>query len=385
MNETPNAHPALLPAGLADILPPEAERQARSAEVIMDCFAAHGYERVTPPLLEFEDSLFAGSGAATAEQTFRLMDPESQRMMGLRADTTPQIARLATSRLADAPRPLRLTYCGPVLLVRGTQMQPERQLSQAGIELIGPDLAAADAEIILTAIAALKAVGLEDLSVDLTIPRLAPMLLGELPARLHFDLAHALDRKDAAAVAELGGAQAGLLLKLLEASGPAARAVPALLAAGLPEAVRSQAKRLAETVKAVRAVLPDVKLTVDPVEFRGYRYHTGVAMTIFATGQQMELGRGGRYLCGDAEPATGVTLYPERIIRLARPMALRFRLYVPFGTSPAEAAAARSQGYATVAGLAPNSAPEREARRLYCSHLLRDGKIQALLEETEKT
>ncbi|MDE2240554.1 MAG: ATP phosphoribosyltransferase regulatory subunit [Rhodospirillales bacterium] len=378
MNETPTTHPALLPAGLTDVLPPEAERQARSAEAIMDCFAAHGYQRVTPPLLEFEDSLFAGSGAATAEQTFRLMDPESQRMMGLRADTTPQIGRLATSRLASAPRPLRLAYSGPVLLVRGTQMQPERQLSQAGIELIGNDTAAADAEIILTAIAALEAAGLKDLSVDLTIPRLVPSLLDAVPAHLHPALAHALDRKDAAAVAELGGAQTELLLQLLDASGPAARAVPALMAAGLPEAGRAQAARLAEVVAAVQEVLPGLPLTVDPVEFRGYRYHTGISMTIFATGQQMELGRGGRYLCGDAEPATGITLFPDHIIRLAPPVALRPRLYLPHGTSAAQAQKARAEGYATVPGLARAAAPGDEARRLGCTHLFFDGVITAL-------
>ncbi len=378
MNETPTTHPALLPAGLADVLPPEAERQARSAEAIMDCFAAHGYQRVTPPLLEFEDSLFAGSGAATAEQTFRLMDPESQRMMGLRADTTPQIGRLATSRLAAAPRPLRLAYCGPVLHVRGTQMQPERQLSQAGIELIGNDTAAADAEIILTAIAALEAVGLKDLSIDLTIPRLVPGLLEEVPPHRHPALAHALDRKDAAAVAELGGAQTALLLKLLDASGPAARAVPALLEAGLPDSGLAQAGRLAEMVAAVRAVLPGLPLTVDPVEFRGYRYHTGISMTIFAAGQQMELGRGGRYLCGDAEPATGITLYPDSIIRLSPPVALRPRLYLPLGTSAEAARAARGQGYATVPGLAPEAAPGDEARRLGCTHLLFENVITAL-------
>jgi ATP phosphoribosyltransferase regulatory subunit len=378
MNETPTTHPALLPAGLTDVLPPEAERQARSAEAIMDCFAAHGYQRVTPPLLEFEDSLFAGSGAATADQTFRLMDPESQRMMGLRADTTPQIGRLATSRLTSAPRPLRLAYCGPVLLVRGTQMQPERQLSQAGIELIGNDTAAADAEIILTAIAALEAVGLKDLSVDLTIPRLVPSLLDTVPAYLHPALAHALDRKDAAAVAEFGRTQKELLLQLLDASGPAARTVPALMAAGLPETGRIQAARLAEVVAAVQEVLPGLPLTVDPVEFRGYRYHTGISMTIFATGQQMELGRGGRYLCGDAEPATGITLFPDHIIRLAPPVALRPRLYLPHGTSAAQAQKARAEGYATVPGLARAAAPGDEARRLGCTHLFFDGVITAL-------
>ena len=86
------------------------------------CSPRFGYQRVKPPLLEFEDSLLAGSGAAVAEQTFRLMDPDSQRMMGLRADTTPQVARIATTRLAGAPRPLRLSYAGQCLRVRGSQL-----------------------------------------------------------------------------------------------------------------------------------------------------------------------------------------------------------------------------------------------------------------------
>lgn len=378
MNDTQTIHPALLPAGLADLLPPEAEQQARAAEAIMDCFAAHGYQRVTPPLLEFEDSLFSGSGAATADQTFRLMDPESQRMMGLRADTTPQIARLATSRLTTMPRPLRLAYSGPVLLVRGTQMQPERQLSQAGIELIGPDTAVADAEIILTAVAALAKAGLNDLCIDLTIPRLVPTLLETLPPHLHPALAHALDRKDAAAVATLGGARTELLLALLEASGSVERAVPALRAIKLPSSARTQVKRLAEVVDAVRTVLPTLPLTVDPVEFRGYRYHTGISMTIFAASQNMELGRGGRYLCGNAEPATGITLYPDRIIRLAPPIELRPRLYLPHGTSPDAAHAARTAGYATVPGLEQHSSPADEARRLGCSHVFLNGSIAAL-------
>src|SRR5271167_5176404 len=136
-DEPPN--PALLPAGLRDLLPPDAETEASAVEALMNVFASHGYQRVKPPLLEFEDSLFAGAGAATADQTFRLMDPESQRMMGLRADTTPQVARIASTRLAAAPRPLRLCYAGQCLLVRGSQLAPDRQITQAGIELIGTD------------------------------------------------------------------------------------------------------------------------------------------------------------------------------------------------------------------------------------------------------
>src|SRR5580692_12149306 len=201
-DEPPNAlpNPGLLPPGLRDLLPPDAETEASAVEALMDVFAAHGYQRVKPPLLEFEDSLLAGSGAAVADQTFRLMDPESQRMMGLRADTTPQVARIATTRLAQAPRPLRLSYAGQCLRVRGSQLAPDRQVAQAGIELIGPDTPAADAEIVLVGAEALASVGLTRTSFDLTLPNLVPVLLDDagFAGATRAALARALDRKDAA-------------------------------------------------------------------------------------------------------------------------------------------------------------------------------------------
>ena len=179
MSDDVSNHRALLPAGLRDLLPPDAETEAGSVEALMEVFAAHGYQRVKPPLLEFEDSLLAGSGAAVAEQTFRLMDPDSQRMMGLRADTTPQVARIATTRLAQAPRPLRLSYAGQCLRVRGSQLAPDRQIAQAGIELIGCDNPAADAEIVLVGAEALASAGLLRTSFDLTLPTLVPVLLDD--------------------------------------------------------------------------------------------------------------------------------------------------------------------------------------------------------------
>jgi ATP phosphoribosyltransferase regulatory subunit len=105
---------ALLPAGLHDLLPPDAEREAALVERAMGVFRSHGYERVKPPLVEFEESLLSGVGRAWALQTFRLLDPESQRMMAIRADMTLQVARLSRSRLVKAPRPLRLSYAGEV-------------------------------------------------------------------------------------------------------------------------------------------------------------------------------------------------------------------------------------------------------------------------------
>ena len=376
-------NPALLPAGLRDLLPPDAETEASAVESWMDVFASHGYQRVKPPLVEFEDSLLAGSGAAVAEQTFRIMDPDSQRMMGLRADTTPQVARIATTRLGGSPRPLRLSYAGQCLRVRGSQLAPDRQIAQAGIELIGRDSPEADAEIVLVGAEALASVGLTRVSFDLTLPMLAPHLLDDAgvagPARSA--LARALDRKDAAAVTRHGGALAPVLNKLLLAAGPAERALEALAEVALPRAAKALADRLAAAVAAIRARAPGLRLTVDPVEFRGFRYETGVSVTIYAPGRHEELGRGGRYVCGEAEPATGLTLFPDAILRVAPKRDARVRVYVPGGTSQIEAASVRALGFATVAGLESTTDDTAEAARLGCTHILRDGAAVSLTEK----
>jgi ATP phosphoribosyltransferase regulatory subunit len=319
---------------------------------------------------------------AVAEQTFRLMDPVSQRMMGLRADTTPQVARIAATRLTHAPRPLRLSYAGQCLRVRGTQLAPDRQITQAGIELIGCDNPAADAEIVLVGAEALAAVGLTRISFDLTLPTLVPLLLddAEFQGDTRAGLARALDRKDATSVARLGGALAPTLTELLLAAGPADRALQALRQATLPPPARALAQRLAEAVEAIRCRAPTLRLTIDPVEFRGFRYETGVSVTIYAPGRHEELGRGGRYVCGDAEPATGLTLLPDAVLRAAPSRDPRHRLYVPLGAELDEAARLRRLGYATIAGLEPAGDAVAEAKRLRCSHILRNGTAVPLTE-----
>src|SRR3546814_2920519 len=118
---------ARLPAGLCDGLPPGAAFETEVGRLLREIFARHGYDQVAPPLVEFEDSFLSGTGAAMAHDSFRLMDPVSQHMMVVRSDLTPQVARIAMTRLAGAPRPLRLAYLGQVLLVRGRQLRPDRK------------------------------------------------------------------------------------------------------------------------------------------------------------------------------------------------------------------------------------------------------------------
>jgi len=378
---------ALLPAGLRDLLPPDAETEASAVEQVMEIFAGHGYQRVKPPLLEFEDGLLSGSGAAMADQSFRLMDPDTHRMMAVRADMTPQVARIATTRLAHSQRPLRLSYAGQCLRSRATGLMPDRQLAQAGIELIGPDSASADAEIVAVGAEALAALGLTRISFDLTMPTLVPALLddAEVSAEARRHLARALDRKDAAEVATHGGSLAATLTALLLAAGPADRALAALDDAALPHAVRILADRLAATVAAIQARAPGLKLTVDPVEFRGLKYHTGVCTTVYAPGRHEELGRGGRYLCADNEPATGLTLYPDAVLRAAPGRTAKPRVFIPLmpvsGPAGVDAPSLRAQGFATVAGLDPVADSEAEALRLGCTHVLTEGALRSLSAE----
>ncbi len=385
-NETSQA---LLPAGLTDLLPPEAGHSADIVERLLACFKQRGYQRVKPPLIEFEDQLLHGSAAALARQTFRLMDPISQRMMGLRADITMQVARIAASRLTNSPRPLRLCYAGDVFRVKGAQLRPERQFTQVGFELIGAPSAAADVETVLLAAGALREAGVERLSVDLSSPTLVPILIAgfDLAEDAQAALRQALDHKDAGAVAAAAGKQAALFAGLLAATGPAAPALKAIAALKLPKAARREAARLAEVARAILGAQPELGLTIDPVENRGLEYHTGVGFTIFAPGVRGELGSGGRYLAGvhngEPEPATGGTLYLEAILRALPKAIAQRRLFLPFGTADADGRTQRRAGWITLFGLDKGVDAEAEARRLGCTHLLVGGEPIELLKKED--
>ena len=378
------AEKGLLPAGLEDVLPPLAAHESAVVERLIASFQAQGYDRVKPPLLEFEEALLAGAGAAVAGQTFRLMDPVSQRMMGLRADMTPQVARIATTRLKNTPRPLRLCYGGQVLQVRGSQLRPERQFAQAGVELIGATDETGDAEVALLAIEALTALGVEELSVDLNLPPLVGALAADLglAAEQVAELRLALDRKDAAAVKDLAGDHAKLFQDLLRAAGPVDKALAALAKLKLPEAAAREVQHLADVVTLIREAAPQARLTIDPVEHRGFEYQTGISFILFARGVRGELGRGGRYEAsgpnGERESSTGFTLFMDTVLRALPAPAPAQRIFLPLGTSAEEGRRLRAEGWVTLAGLAAVDDLQAEARRLGCGHLLRDGEISEI-------
>ncbi len=373
-----------MPAGMSDGLPPNAGFEAQVSEALMAGFSRRGYERVKPPLIEFEDSLLSGNGAAMASRAFRLMDPVSEKMLGIRPDMTPQVSRIATTRLESAARPLRLSYTGQVLRVKGSQLSPERQFGQTGAELIGASGPKADAEVIVMAARALETLGIEGLCVDLCLPRLVPDITAPLALNEETQdmLRRALDRKNAADLSALEdklGAAHAVLSALLAAAGPAKDAMAKLTAIDLPADARAACSRLSDVLDLIGDDAPNLLITIDPVENRGFEYHTGVTFAFFAKGVRGELGRGGRYLAGNGEPATGVSLFMDSVLRaLPEPKSTERRLFLPSNTDEDTARCLRDKGWITVMDLNDTADAEAEAARLSCSHILVDGGVEKL-------
>jgi len=299
MKDIPNSN-ALLPSGFEDLLPPQAEKEYKAIATLMGVFSGFGYARVKPPMAEFEESLLApGPGAALAQETFRVMDPVTHRMMGMRSDITAQIARIALSRLSEEQRPLRLTYANDVIRTRASQARTQRQFTQVGCEMIGQDDAHSDIEICVVALKGLVALGLSGVSLDFALPRIVDDIFKVTKT----------DVKDIDALRH-------------ELAGPADQALPKLEKLKLPKEAKADVKRLRVVIDGVKAAidglgLSGVALTIDPVETRGFEYHNCLAFTIFASGVRGEIGRGGRYdiyeNSAPKESAAGFTFYMDTL------------------------------------------------------------------------
>ncbi len=340
----------LLPEGLRDRLPPQAEAAAALTANLMRVVGSHGYARVQPPLVEYEESLAGRLGGSTQRRDLmRFVDPVTQRTLAVRSDMTGQVGRIAATRLAHVPRPLRLSYAGPVLRVKGTQLTPEREMCQVGAELIGSDTVAAAVEVLGIAVEALTAAGLTGLSDDLTLPAIVPTLVSAvMPAEKIALLQSLLDMKDAGALAAEGFAH---WLPLMAVPGLLDTALPALRAfdhAGL------LGTRL-DGIAAVAAALGDrVRLTLDPTERHGFEYQSWLGFSIFGDRVRGEVGRGGSYRVmhdGADEPAVGFSVYVDGLVDAGLGDAGARTVALPFDTPAAVGERLRAAGWTTIAAL----------------------------------
>jgi ATP phosphoribosyltransferase regulatory subunit len=313
----------LLPEHIVDVLPAEARAIERLRRAILDLFESYGYELVAPPLLEYLESLLSGTGRDMDLATFKLVDQISGRMLGVRADHTPQVARI-DAHLLNREGVARLCYCGSVLHTVPAGMTKMREPIQIGAEMYGHAGLEADAEILGLMIAALKAAGVERIHIDLGHPGIYRALTEKsgLSAEDSEALFHAVQQKDAPRALELGGEVVASLTSL---AGPrdtivkARKLLPSLPAVGL---ALNALERLASLCEA-----PGVEISVDLAELGGFNYESGLVFAAFTPASPDAIARGGRYdevgaSFGRARPATGFTMDLRQLAALApRPAA----------------------------------------------------------------
>jgi ATP phosphoribosyltransferase regulatory subunit len=363
----------LLPEGLEDRLPQSAAAAARIERAALEAMDGWGYDRVRPPLIEFEKSMAARMSGFATRQMFRFVDPKSLRTLALRSDMTVQVGRIAATSLAGKPRPLRLCYAGQVARIAGDQLDPGREALQLGAELIGSDSAAAAGEIVELAIAALEAVGATGISVDFALPDLVDTLAAQefpLDAGQIAAVRRELDAKDAGALKDVGGAA---YLPLLYAAGPFEEAIGKLAQIDASGALASRIEGLKQIAGRVAT---RARLTLDPSERHGFEYKSWFGFTIYADGVRGTLGRGGTYRIGGTdEPATGFSLYPEELVEAVKAAEPRAdTVFLPLGHDRAAAARLRAEGWRTVAALSETDDPAA----LGCSHRLEGGAARPL-------
>jgi ATP phosphoribosyltransferase regulatory subunit len=293
---------AQLPKGARIYLPDEAARKRHVESRLFDVFRRWGYREVVTPTFEFSDVLEVGTDVAVQESMFKFVDRETGRMLALRADITPQIARVVATRLRDEPKPVRLAYVTNVFRYDEPRVSHYREFYQAGVELIGLEKPEAEVEIIAMAIEGLRALGLDRFQIDLGHPDFFRGLLEEVtgdPARGR-DIRAALARKDASTL--------GRIVEELAPPAAVAEAVLALPTLFGREIVLERAARFARTERATRALanLAEVyrllkiygladSVLLDLGEVRGFDYYSGLYFEAYISGFGASIAGGGRY------------------------------------------------------------------------------------------
>ena len=313
----------LLPEYIADALPQEAAQIERLRRAVLDLFRVHGYELVMPPMLEYLDSLLTGSGSDLTLRTFKLVDQLSGRTLGVHADMTPQVARI-DAHLLNRQGVTRLCYCDSVLHTLPASQSASREPIQLGAELYGYGGIEADIEAVRLMAGALKMAGTPASRIDIGHVGVFRALVqsADLDSEAEASILQLLQIKDIPGLREncanMAEPYRSAFMRLPELYGgadlldAAARELPAL-----PEITAAL-----QTMQRLQAAMPELPLSFDLADLRGYHYHNGVVFAAYYPGYPSAIARGGRYdgvgkVFGRARPATGFSMDLREVARLA--------------------------------------------------------------------
>ncbi len=335
----------LLPEGIEEVLPPQAEVLEQKRRALLDLYASWGYELVIPPFIEYLESLLTGTGDDLDLQTFKLTDQLNGRMMGVRADMTPQVARI-DAHLLRRDTPTRLCYMGTVLHTRPEGFAASRAPLQIGLELYGHAGIESDVEVFELMVRTLNQLGIQDVYFDLGHVGIYRALVSQagLNADQESQLFDALQRKARPEIKQmladwkLDATLAAMFVQLTELNGNESvldKARSTLAKAN--KSVLAAIDELAQIAAAIKQRLPDIALHYDLAELRGYHYHTGVVFAGFVPGKGQAIAQGGRYdgigkVFGNARPATGFSTDLKTLLALNPPSVVQSKgVFAPYG------------------------------------------------------
>lgn len=327
----------LLPEYIEDVLPAEAGRIEALRRALLDLFKVHGYQYVIPPMLEYMESLITGVGHDLDIATFKVVDQLTGRLMGVRADMTPQAARI-DAHLLNQQGITRLCYAGSVLRTKPDGLALTREPLQIGAELYGHSGIESDIEIQCLLIKALQTIGIEHIHIDFSHVNVFSSLIetSHISPQLEQELYVALQSKDQSSVATLtkGLEQSTreALLHLTELNGDQSILLKALQVLPATPTIKKALNDLTQVATVLDGL--DVSISFDLSELRGYHYHSGIVFAAYAQGYKGPLALGGRYdevgkSFGRARPATGFSLDLRGVVTALPPAQLPAAIFAP--------------------------------------------------------
>jgi ATP phosphoribosyltransferase regulatory subunit len=375
----------LLPEGIEEVLPPQASVLEALRRNLLDLYGRWGYDLVVPPFVEYVESLLSSTGGDLDLKTFKLTDQPTGRQLGIRADITPQAARIDAHQLRRES-PTRLCYLGTVLHTRSDGFAGSRAPMQVGAELYGHSGIESDLEILSLMMETLRAAGIEDLYLDLGHVGVFRSLARQagLEKQQELELFGALQRKAESEITalveemDIPSPLSSMFQVLPELSGDDALRRGRELLAAAGEEVLGALTTLEQLAARLSERLPGISLHYDLAELRGYHYHTGVVFAAFVPGLGQEIARGGRYddigrVFGRARPACGFSADLRTLLRLGKMVGREQEggIFAPWSEDPQllrRVDALRGEGLRVVCGL-----PDQQggAKEMGCNQVLK--------------
>lgn len=371
----------LLPEGFRDSLPSLAIKEFDIISKFVDLMNRNGYEFVKPPLLEFEKSLFFLNKNERNFNAFRVLDPLSQKMMGLRSDITTQIARIACSSLKKKTRPLRLSYFGEILKVKNTQLNISRQFTQLGAEFIGMDDSLDEVEIIKLVIMFLHKLKINKYTISFSMPSLFEAIckdfkLNESKKEI---LKQSYQNKNIVGLKEISKQIFNLSLVLVKSVGDFSENYKELKKFRFPIETQKEIDKFLHTLKSLKKNIPNVLFNIDPIEIDKFGYHNGVVFKFYSSGFQ-ELINGGNYNIND-ENCVGFSGLVENLIKeSSSKVGQRKKIFIPYDEKKVDRIKLVNNKYVILNGVKnprSNKAFE-ESLKNKCEYIIVNNKIKKI-------